>query len=377
MKILMVGANGYGAKFLQPIYDMHKDGQVTFEGVVTRSPYPMQEEFAAAGIPTYKTLDAFYAEHSADLAVISTPAFLHKEQSVFCVEHGSNVLCEKPAAPTVEEVKEMIRAEERTGKFIGIGFQASYGRPNLELKKDILEGKLGKPISMKAVICSSRTLDYYGRGDGYAGRISKNGRMLLDSVASNACAHYLHNMLFLLGDAMDTSAFAYDLTGECYRANDIENFDTCTLKMKVGDGVDVFYGASHANASGVPYTLVAEFEKAEVRFTWRFKPEDTMIAYFKDGSTKDYGNPNGVEINNKLGDCIEAVRTGTTPVCTVKTALPHIQLIEDIYKTIPTVSFPEDAKTIVEGKRGPWVAVPGLAEKMTAAFERNCLYSEV
>ena len=219
MKILMVGANGYGAKFLEPIYNMHKSGEAVFEGVVTRSPYPLQEEFAAAGIPTYKTLDAFYAEHTADLAVISTPAFLHKEQSIYCVEHGSYVLCEKPAAPTVEEVEAMIQAEKDTGKFIAIGYQRCFSDAIVSLKKDILAGLLGKPVSTKFLSASARALVYYSRGGGYAGQVyTKDGRMILDSPASNACAHYVQEMLFLLGEELDVTAEPTLVSGECYRA---------------------------------------------------------------------------------------------------------------------------------------------------------------
>ena len=60
MKVLLVGANGYGARFLEPLFDMHKNGKITFEGVVTRSDFPMQDVLKEAGVSAYKTLDAFY-----------------------------------------------------------------------------------------------------------------------------------------------------------------------------------------------------------------------------------------------------------------------------------------------------------------------------
>ena len=233
MKVLLVGANGYGANFLKPLFALHNEGIITFEGIVTRSAFPMQEDLQAAGIPAYKTLDAFYQEHAADLAVISTPSFLHREQSVFCVEHGTNVLCEKPAAPTVADVEAMIDAENRTGKFIAIGYQRCYDKAILRLKQDIVNGVLGKPISAKAMHSGPRNLNYYSRGGGYAGNVmTKDGKIILDSPVANACAHYVQEMLFLLGDTMDTSAEPTLVQGECYRANDITNFDTCCLFEK-------------------------------------------------------------------------------------------------------------------------------------------------
>ena len=369
MKVLLVGANGYGARFLEPLFDMHKSGKITFEGIVTRSDFPMQDELKAAGVSAYKTLDAFYAEHDADMALISTPAFLHKEQSIYCAEHGSNVLCEKPAAPTVEEVEEMLCTENRTGKFIAIGYQRCYSDAILTLKRDILDGVFGRPVSMKFCMSAPRKLVYYARGGGYAGQVyTKDGRMILDSPASNACAHFVQEMLFLLGDEMDTSAEPTLVAGECLRAYDITNFDTCTLKSTVNGDVSVYFGASHATDSSTGHLVRYEFENGYVII------ENCLLkAIFKDGSVKVYGDPMVDPFAHKIIHCLEAIKNGTTPVCTVKTALSHVKLIGEVYRTIPVAEFAENEKVREEDR----IYVPGLKEKLVEAFERTCLLSEV
>lgn len=369
MKMLLVGANGYGARFLEPLYELHKSGRITFEGIVTRSAFPMQEELQAAGVPAYKTLDAFYAEHSADLALISTPAFLHREQSVFCVQHGSNVLCEKPAAPTVEEVEAMIQAERETGKFIAIGYQRCFSDAVLSLKKDILDGILGKPISTKTLMLAGRKFEYYARGGGYAGQVyTKDGRMILDSPASNACAHYVQEMLFLLGSEMDVTAEPTLVGGECMRANDISNFDTCTLKMTVHGSIPVYFAASHAAIGATPLMTQHTFENAVVTIE-----DNHLKATFRDGTVKDYGNPSYKQYTTKILHCLDAIENGTTPVCTVKTALPHVKMIGDIYRNIPVTEFAENEKVYTEER----VYVPGLREKLIEAYEKECFISEL
>ena len=369
MKMLLVGANGYGARFLEPMFNLHKEGVITFEGIVTRSAFPMQEELAAAGIPHYTTLDAFYAEHTADLALISTPAFLHKEQSIYCAEHGSYVLCEKPAAPTVEEVEAMIQAEKDTGRFIAIGYQRCFSDAILALKKDILAGVLGKPVSTKFLMASARSLDYYSRGGGYAGQVhTKDGRIILDSPASNACAHYLQEMLFLLGSEMDVTAEPKLVSGECYRANNITNFDTCTLKMTVNENVPVFFAASHAIEVGSIVRVQHNFENAIVTIEGGL-----LTATFNDGTVKEYGNPSVDQYTHKILHCLDAIKNGTKPVCNVKTALPHIKLIHDVYRNIPISDFTDNEKISTEEK----IYVPGLGDKLLAAYENTCLLSEV
>ena len=367
--MLLVGANGYGARFLNPLFELHKSGRIVFEGIVTRSAFPMQEELKAAGIPAYKTLDAFYAEHSADLALISTPAFLHREQSVFCVQHGSNVLCEKPAAPTVEEVEAMIQAERETGKFIAIGYQRCFSDSILSLKRDILDGVFGKPISTKFLFAPYRKFEYYARGGGYAGQVyTKDGRVILDSPASNACAHYLQEMLFLLGSEMDTTAEPTLVAGECMRANDITNFDTCTLKMTVNGNIPVYFASSHAAEANTPISAKYTFENAVVTIEGGH-----LKATFRDGTVKDYGDPSDKQYTTKILHCLDAIENGTTPVCTVKTALPHVKLIGDVYRNIPIIEFTENEKVCTEER----VYVPGLHEKLIQAYEKECLLSEV
>ena len=368
MKVLLVGANGYGANFLKPLYALHQEGKITFEGIVTRSAFPMQEELLEAGIRGYKTLDAFYEEHTADLAVISTPSFLHREQSIFCVQHGTNVVCEKPAAPTVEDVEAMIQAEKETGKFIAIGYQRCFDKVVLSLKQDIIKGVFGKPVSAKAMTAAPRNFTYYSRGGSYAGNVAtKDGKIVLDSPVANACAHYVQEMLFLLGDNMDTAALPTLVQGECMRANDITNFDTCCLKLTVRDNVPVYFASSHAVQVKTDLYMHYEFENAVIDLE-----AGHLFVTFNDGEVKDYGMIKD-SYDNKILHCIDAIENGTQPVCTVKTALPHVKMIGDIYKQIPVANFPEAEIVRLEDK----LYVRGLRGKIKEAYQKACMLSEL
>lgn len=73
-----------------------------------------------------------------------------------------------------------------------------------------------------------------------------NREWLLDSVASNAAAHYLHNILFLTGNEMEISADPIKIEAEVYRANPIEMFDTCALRIRTADDAELLFYAAHA-----------------------------------------------------------------------------------------------------------------------------------
>ena len=368
MNILLVGAGGYAAGYVKELLG-NTDPTVTWVGVV--DPYydacAKKEEIDAAGIPVYDTIKAFYAERRADLAVICTPPYLHREQSVCALSHGSYVLCEKPVAPTVADALAMREAEKIYGRWIAIGYQWSFSAAIRALKSDILAGKLGKPLGFKTAISWPRDLKYYGRGTGGAGRIERDGVMILDSIASNACAHYLHNMLFLLGDTMETSADADILEACCLRANDIENFDTCSIRAEVG-GVPLYFIASHAAGRKRDPEFVYRFEGAEVTFAQNEGSQ--IVATFVNGTVKNYGDPFASNFS-KLWECVAAVRDGSTPICTVETAMAHTRVSERIWRDFPVCEFPREAVKFDESKNRFYVE--GLFERMYRAYETETM----
>ena len=373
MKILLVGAGGYGSLYVHQLLEHSAEHNVVWEGIV--DPYfdacADKEKILQAGIPVYDTMEAFYNAHTADLAVICTPPFLHCKQSLCALEHGSYVLCEKPLAPTPEEAELMRAAEKKHNKFIAIGYQWSFSAAIRALKEDVLSGKLGAPVLLKTLVCWPRNRAYYARGTGWGGKISRDGVMILDSVASNACAHYVHNMLFLLGKDMESAAEAAKVTGDCLRANDIENFDTCTLRIQTTVGDTLYFAASHATEKVREPEFIYRFENAEVRFS---EAEGSQItAYFKNGEVKTYGNP-FADTFRKLWDCVAAIRSEETPICTVKTATPHTKLINMIYRTLPIQAFPADQ--ILENDNNG-LFVKNLFENICTAYDRGALLSEI
>ncbi|MBR5453415.1 MAG: Gfo/Idh/MocA family oxidoreductase [Clostridia bacterium] len=364
-KILLVGAGGYAHVYVD-FFLSNEDEDIVLEGVVEKyiDSCPQKDELISRGIPLYTDMESFYAEHTADLAIICTPTFLHSPQSICALSHGSCVLCEKPAAPTVEAAGAMIEAEEKYGKWIAIGYQWSFSNAVQKLKRDILAGVFGNPVSFKTAISWPRNKTYYGRGVGWAGRVSRDGVMILDSIAANACAHYLHNMFFLLGKTMDSSASAQELDAVLLRANDIENFDTCSLKMKTAEGVDCYFIASHAAENRRDPEFVYSFENATVTFGENGVKE--IIAKFSDGRTVSYGDPFGDGIK-KLTDCIHAVNNSEVPICTVKTAFPHTRVIQRLYDDFSVNNFPSDLVHYSEEEDR--VYVEGLYDELFRAYE--------
>jgi predicted dehydrogenase len=77
-------------------------------------------------------------------AVVATPPDKHAKISIDCLNHGLNVLCEKPLASSVEEAKEMVETSERMGIHLAVGMVRRLSWSSQVVKKLIETGILGE-----------------------------------------------------------------------------------------------------------------------------------------------------------------------------------------------------------------------------------------
>ncbi|HKM16733.1 MAG: Gfo/Idh/MocA family oxidoreductase [Firmicutes bacterium] len=337
LTVVLVGIGGYGSGYVdQLLYESHREVEIA--GAV--DPYPENysglDRLKVENIPVYHSLEAFYAEHKADLAVISSPIHFHCPQSTLALAQGSHVLCEKPIAATVQEALQMLEARDRARKLVGIGYQWSFSDPILALKQDIIEGKLGEPQLLKTLVLWPRNQAYYARG--WAGRLkAEDGSWILDSVANNAAAHHLHNMFFVLGDAVDTSAGLKYVEAEVYRANQIESFDTCMVRGEAGNGAEILFYASHAAKESLGPIFEYRFSDAVVRYN-ESSSEPGIVAKYNDGTWKSYGNPK-LEPRRKLWVMIDAILNNDTVPCGIEAAMTQTVCINGIHESRPEITW--------------------------------------
>ena len=369
LRIMQIGIGGYGMQYLNPILSGALPKGCELVGVVDpiAEKSPVYEQIKSRGIPVYGSIEDFYAQDQADLCIIAAPIGLHARYSIYAMEHGSHVLCEKPVAATVNEAEQMRAAEKKTGKFVAVGFQWSFCDAMLAAKRDYLAGKFGKALAFKAHILWRRDWEYFARNN-WAGKFrDASGGWILDSVAQNATAHYLHNMYFMMGTGIDVSAFPQKLRCELYRANEIENFDTCALRVKTDVGAEILYLAAHPLETQTPVTLEYRYENCTLRYE-----NDLLIGTFKDGHEKNYGpvNQNATTMR-KLSACIQAICNGGAIPCTIQTALAHLTTINMLADFVPIYDFPSDM--VVRDPVQRLTYVPQLREALETCYAREAL----
>ena len=93
----------------------------------------------------------FYHDHKElidnepDLDAVSVCTYntQHAAPAIYALEHGVNVLLEKPFTVTLDEAVEVMRAEKKSGKLLSIDFQPRGNENRKMIKKIVESGALG------------------------------------------------------------------------------------------------------------------------------------------------------------------------------------------------------------------------------------------
>ena len=368
--LVLIGIGGYGEVYLSALLDEPEGRGCILAGAVDPRPDNCSRlsELETRGVPIHSSLDHFFRNTSADLAVISSPIHRHTEQTCQALGRGVHVLVEKPAAAVTADVDVMIEARARSDCFVAVGFQWSFARSILDLKRDILAGEFGAPLSARSLTLWPRTESYYARNDWAGRRRDADGRWILDSPASNAMGHDLHNMLFLLGPEMDRSAEPVEVTARLWRANDIETYDTVAARVRTANRTELLFLASHATAEDeiVDPRFTLEFESATVCFDGDGSP---IIARHHDGCVVNYPSPNATSQVAKLWQCVDGCRSEPRFHCGLEAARPHAACIEAIENSgVVPRTFPTQRLHVSDTVAGRLHWVEGLASAFEASY---------
>ena len=375
--IALVGLGGYGRVYLAGLLDPSNEGRCRLVAGIDPMPSncPYLDDLKARGVPILRSLRQFYRSERADLAILSSPIHQHCPQTRLALSHGSHVLCEKPIAATVQEVDRMIRARDRAGKMVAIGYQWSFSTSIQRLKRDILAGRFGAPRRLRSLCLWPRDASYYGRNNWAGRRRGPRGAWVLDSPANNAMAHDLHNMLYLLGPRIDASAKPIEVVAELYRANEIENFDTAALRVRTDGGAEVLFYGSHAIPENSGPEFYFEFERATVTYSTEREP---IVARCADGTTIDYGRPKDDPEVTKVWTCLASIAGAGAIPCGLEAARAQTICVNGAQDSAgEPVEFPRSLLRFIgeDSQRLTWVE--GLADVLRCCYEAGVLPSEI
>tara|TARA_B100001250_G_scaffold409184_1_gene433013 strand:- start:588 stop:1640 length:1053 start_codon:yes stop_codon:yes gene_type:complete len=91
----------------------------------------------------YEDVSQVWLDDEIDVVDICTPNMYHAPLSIAALQAGKHVLCEKPLAPTPEEVLKMIEARDRSGKMLMTAQSVRFTGNAISFKEEVDSGSLG------------------------------------------------------------------------------------------------------------------------------------------------------------------------------------------------------------------------------------------
>ena len=135
-------------------------------------------------IHAYESLEDLLADKSVDLVLVATPNDFHKSIAIQAMESGKNVVSEKPVTLSSRDLREMIEASERTGRFLTVHQNRRWDEDFLTVKKVMEEGKLGDIFRLESRVHGSRGIpgDWRQEKEHGGGMVLDWGVHLLDQA---------------------------------------------------------------------------------------------------------------------------------------------------------------------------------------------------
>lgn len=370
MKIALVGAGGYAETYLAHFKQSEKRWE---ELLAVIDPYAKSSSYhellQRKQIPIFDTLSDFFRVHEADLVIISSPIPYHEEQVELALLNGAHVLCEKPLVPTIQQATKLELIRQRMQLQCGVGFQWSFSPVMQGVKARIQQGDFGRPLCFKVHMAWPRDNAYYTSSQ-WKGRIrDNNNRWVLDSIVSNAGAHYLHNLFYLLGETPNTSKLPTHIEGSLYRGRDIESFDSCFIAGEFENECKFYYFATHVSDAEQTPRFLLQFEHASISMSGN---NADILLQWKDGRLEHFPNPakDGKDCT-KLLRMQQSIVDQTRPDCDIETIMPHLIVFNAMFDHMPIHNFPQ--ALIQQTSKPASVYVKNIFEDSAECFDKEML----
>ena len=140
LKAAVIGSGFIGSAHVEALKRVHGVDVVALVDI-SDAERKAREADVPQGFSDYREM---IEEVKPDCIHICTPNNTHKEIAIYALEHGINVICEKPMARNTEEAEEMVRAAEKSGCINAVNLHNRFYPANHQLRNMILDGKLGK-----------------------------------------------------------------------------------------------------------------------------------------------------------------------------------------------------------------------------------------
>lgn len=269
MKKLRTAIIGCGSIFTMHVTPVAHRGDAELVGVCD-----IRKERADAAAKKFHTA-AYYdyeqmiKELQPDIVHVCLPHYLHTVASRFALEHGVNVLSEKPMSIRYQDAYDTVLLAKEKKLNYGVIFQCRYNDASQLVKRTLLSGELGKIISARSTLTWYRPDSYYGTSDWKGTWEKEGGGVIIDQAI-----HSMDLVNWFVGSTPVQVDAHY--ANRAHRSVDVE--DSAEGLITYANGVRYGFWAMNNYGCDEAIEIRLLCEKGKVVVTY----DDAWI-YFKDG----------------------------------------------------------------------------------------------
>ncbi len=136
----LIGTRGYASKSAAP--GIRSSERAGLAAVLGRDPESTESFAADHGAAAFTDLNEFLTS-GLDGVWITSPTWLHHDQTMAALDVGLHVLCEKPLAANPKDAWEMVDAAKSAGRVLATGYQGRYVPGHRAMVQLITGGAIG------------------------------------------------------------------------------------------------------------------------------------------------------------------------------------------------------------------------------------------
>ncbi len=249
MRYLIVGLGAIAKRHVQNIRAIDPDAHI----VAWRRKQTGPGDANIDGVVT--TLAAAVAS-KPQVALITNPAPFHIEAGLSLAQHGVHLFIEKPLSDRLEGIDQLIELCHEKGLTLMVGYNFRFYPPFQAMRQALLEGKIGRPLSIRAQV--GQYLPDWRPGTDY--RESVSAQKTLGGGVVLELSHELDYVRWLMGEVDTVSAHLAHVSD---LKIDVEDIAEITLGFSGGA-----IGNVHMNMVQSPVTRSCQIVGSEGTVAW-------------------------------------------------------------------------------------------------------------
>lgn len=286
-------------------------------------------------IKRYTDYKKMIRENQIDLIGIATESGIHAEIALYCIDHGINLIIEKPIAMSISDADEIIKRSKEKGVKVSACHQNRFNVAVQEVRRAVEKGRFGKLSHGSVHVRWNRNVDYYTQAP-WRGKWESDGGALM-----NQCIHGIDLLRWMMGDEVDE---VYGQTRQqLHDYLEAEDVGLSVVKFKNG-AIATVEGTTNVYPQNLEETLYLFGENGTVKLggkstnnidIWNFKDEtqeDEKNKCLEEVTSDVYGNGH----TSLYADVIDSIRKDREPYVDAGAGRNALELVLAIYKSQKT-----------------------------------------